>query len=158
MLQYGKLIIWNNKLYCGDNSNVPTPIQSDIDLSNYVTKDTLSTYTRFENGEFTGTGTLAWNQFRHIDLLFSPKIIYVHRRTGNGTAEQPHTALTFFIYWNYIHNYRPNTFVCDSASSDTVRYTSSDSTIFDINGDETGFEVGYRLDALDTSYLYLAIG
>lgn len=54
MLQFGKLIIWNNTLYYGNNANVPTQVSPNIDLSQYVTtstlNSTLSSYSKMITG------------------------------------------------------------------------------------------------------------
>ena len=158
-MPFGKIIIWNNTLYFGNTSNVPTPIS--VDLSNYVTNtqllSTLSPYTRYAQGTYTATGTLDIFDTRHIDLDFIPKIIYVQKQQLIGTAEKPLACFTFNVWYNSATNYRTNTYIWETPSSDYVTLGRNNTTYFDI-GMSTGFNIGSRLDDGTRSYMYLAIG
>lgn len=118
---------------------------------------TLSPYTRYAQGQYTATGTLGTFDTRHIDLDFIPKIIYVQKQQLIGTADKPYACFTFNVWYNNPSNYRVNTYIWETASSDYVTIGGNVTTYFDI-GRTNGFDIGSRLDDGTRLYMYLAIG
>ena len=79
MLQYGKIIVYNNKLYFGNNSSVPTLLQPEIDLSQYATISQLNEKTSIITAQRTGTGS---NANPVINLGFTPKCVLYYSIDG----------------------------------------------------------------------------
>lgn len=68
--------MYNNKLYFGNSSNVPTVVEGD--LSNYVTQDMLSSYTQVETFSYTGQSS-ELSTSRNINIgTFDAKYIVVY--------------------------------------------------------------------------------
>lgn len=74
-----------------------------------------------------------------------------------GTAEKPVACFTFNVWYSNASNYRVNTYIWETPSSDYVTLGGNNTTYFDI-GRTNGFDIGNRLDDGTRSYMYLAIG
>lgn len=85
MLQYGKIILFNNQLYYGNSSNVPTKVS--VDLSQYATQSWVMT--QINNIDTYVYGTLT--TFRNpVNLGFEPKFVFILSSTDDswGTGER----------------------------------------------------------------------
>ena len=99
MLPFGKLIIYNNQLYFGNNSNQPTAIQADVDLSNYVTNtslnSTLSSYAKTSTLPVIGFGRSSST----INLGFRASVVICYTR-DDVEAQQSDCVMAILSYNN----------------------------------------------------------
>ena len=154
MLQYGKVIIYNNQLYFGNSSNQPQSI--NVDLSNYVTKNEISTNLKYMFGTYTGTGTLTVvTQQNTINLGFEPKLLYMIKRQNTANENNPYVALVINLhYWNNLSRiYNVPVYIQDSFDADGnyLHYNRNQPSITII---ETGFKYGMQFDQ-KTDYMYI---
>ena len=153
-LPFGKLIVYNNQLYFGNNSNSPTPVQANIDLSQYVTNiqltSALNGYTKVSYGDYTGTGALGTFDTIPINLGWQARFVYIVKQSNIVTEDSPKCV---FYFIGVPRNPARQSYYWVKTLKGSV--TTDDTNTLWMN--PNGFAVGKEMYD-STTYSYIAFG
>lgn len=153
-LPFGKLIVYNNQLYFGNNSNSPTPVQANIDLSQYVTNTQLTSalngYTKVTYGDYTGTGALGTFDLIPINLGWQARFVYIVKQSNTVTEDSP--KCVFFFLGLPTQPARQSYYWLETTGGNVVVHNPNKTWM-----NPNGFSVGHEMYA-STTYSYIAFG
>ena len=129
MLQFGKIILFNNQLYYGNSFNTPTKVS--VDLSSYATQSWVSTQINNINTYVYGTLTTFRNSVR---LGFQPKFVFMLMSTDDSWSTEDRIGLIMLPNWSL-------TLLKDGSIGAMGSYITS--TGFDADGCGVGLPVMY---------------
>ena len=128
-LQYGKIILFNNQLYYGNSSNVPTKVS--VDLSQYATQSWVMT--QINNIDTYVYGTLTTFR-KSVNLGFEPKFVFILSSTDDSWGTNERIGIILLPNWSIL-------LLKDGSIGAMGSYITS--TGFDADGSGIGLPVMY---------------
>ena len=139
LLPFGKLIVYNNQLYFGNNSNQPTAIQADVDLSSYVTNtslnSTLNGYAKTSELPVIGFGRSSST----INLGFQASVVVCYTRDDVEPQQSDcvmailsynNSNIAFNFYSSYITVNNTNLITSTGFSCDALYWSSTKNIMY----------------------------
>ena len=139
-------------MYFGNQSNIPTPVQSNIDLSQYVTNSqltsTLGGYTKVVYGTYTGTGALGTFDTTPINIGWRARFVYIVKQSNTASEDNP--KCMFYFIGDPLKPTLQSYFWLEVMGGNVVVQPPNTSW-----SNSNGFAVGQEMYA-DTTYAYIA--